>query len=652
MIENKAIIIIAVSKYNGPYSNLPGTVTSARRLREWAEQTDEDCNYNVLYLADDEYDEINVQLVREKVTEFLNNNLIDRLIVYFAGHGIARSAGDQFWLLTDAANDLREGINVESFRRGLLKCNIGAYNDEQPGQLCIIGDACRNTGRDAIDFSGDPILTSTAKMNRRIQLDRFLSTGLGDYSFQIDSVGSQNAYCLFSEVMLGALRGEAKEAIETEDHRFKPAVTNHKLADYLQKEVTKRTAAIDEDMEPDLLTGIHPPYNFYKLLKEPLPKVMPSSDNPQLAEAIRMAAFRSPEKDRLSKVQEHQRQTLLQGKRHIEEVFETFKEDYEYRHFFPDFHRRDFSTICDFSPDLVAVPNGASVAVQSFGLFYRIIVTHCEGGAPILIRQGDQWLLTPYYPNVITVIFRDLPGDTLFYCPGRSRWRERERMIDSRHRAMEWISQWTDWDTYLSDFSNLDNHAPLRAADANKFADRIRIGKEEFPHQSVTAGYLYEFSNDYANIARTAHYMERNTGTVPFDLALLCVDKIEWRREDNKLVAFADLPAVERSKPTDKANNRPNYAYREFEALKGVRLWGIAPIFSQGWSFMQTELYLEIPESIRQIGKMTSGRSASSLTEEGLTMFLETFDYRIVETNSPGSSRIDDVSGSQEAEDW
>jgi hypothetical protein len=215
MLEDKAMIIIAVSKYAGAYGNLPGAITSARRLREWAEQPDEDCNYKVLYLADDVFEKIDVQLVREKVREFVNNNSIDRLVVYFAGHGIVRSPGDQFWLLTDAANDQREGINVEAFIRGLLKCNIG--NADFAGQLCIIGDTCRNTGRDAIEFYGDPILTSTANINRRIQLDRFLSTGLGDYSFQINKTDSKSSYCLFSEVMLSALRGEVKEAIDTED---------------------------------------------------------------------------------------------------------------------------------------------------------------------------------------------------------------------------------------------------------------------------------------------------------------------------------------------------------------------------------------------------------------------------------------------------
>jgi len=117
---------------------------------------------------------------------------------------------------------------------------------------------------------------------------------------------------------------------------------------------------------------------------------------------------------------------------------------------------------------------------------------------------------------------------------------------------------------------------------------------------------------------------------VPFDLALLCADKIWWSKENGRLVAFADLPAVEPSQTTDDDEYRPYYARREFKELKNVRLWGIAPIFRQGWSFMQTELYLDIPEEIRLIGENMSGRSAASLTDKGLRMFLEAFDYRVV----------------------
>ncbi len=617
MLKDKAIIIIAVSKYAGTYANLPGVITSARRLREWAEQPDEDCNYKVLYLADDVYDNISVQLVREKVREFVDRNFIDRLVVFFAGHGIVRSAGDQFWLLTNAANDEQEGIDVEGFRRGLLKCNIG--NADFAGQLCIISDACRNTGRDAIDFKGDSILTSTANMKRHIQFDRFLSTGLGDYSFQINQIGSQSAYCLFSEVMLSALRGEVQEAIETEYHRFRPVVTNHKIAEYLEKEVRRRAAAIQEEMVPDLHTGIRPPYNFYKILKEPILDVIASSQGRQLAASTRMAIHDSRPKnsnEQLTAVLEARKQTLLELKNRFTSQYNQSSEVRVNHWLNPD--APDFSTISDFRPNFIAVPRSAKVGVTNWGLtLYQVEAINCYDH-PAIIRQDENWILIPNYPNVVNVVSRNLPSDILFFKTGIS---------NNKNQS---------WDTYLSDFSNLVGSVPLRAADAQKFADNIRNGKEEYPHQAVTAGYLYEFSNDYDNIARTAHYMAKNTGTVPFDLALLCADKIWWRKENGRFTAFADLPAVTftRSEASEQADNRPSYTRREFEVLKNVRLWGIVPIFRQGWSFMQSELYLDIPEEIRIIGENMTGRSAAGLTDKGLRMFLKVFDYRIIESGA------------------
>lgn len=421
MIKDKAMIIIAVSRYAGAYINLPGAVTSARRLRKWAEQPDEDCNYKILYLADDVYPKIDVNLVREKVNKFVDEHIMDRLVVYFAGHGIVRSVSDQFWLFTDAANDQREGINVEAFRRGLLKCNIGKHNDQLTGQLCLIGDACRNVAHDAIDFYGDPILTRAGHRNR-IQLDRFLSTGLGDYSFQIDGSDDRSAYCLFSEVLLSALSGEVIEAIETKDHKFKPAVTNHKLANYLEEEVKARAAdAIEENMEPDLLTGIRPPYNFYKRLREPLAVAGPQ--DLQLAEAIKMA-IHDPQKkgsnNQLSTDHKRRMQILSEGKMHIREAFweENGLLDRR-RQFSPN--SAYFSTICDFLPTSVAVPRTASVEVEALGRFYEIEATDCDG-APVLIRQGGQWILTPHYPGVVAAVFRDLPGDALLYKPQDGTW--------------------------------------------------------------------------------------------------------------------------------------------------------------------------------------------------------------------------------------
>lgn len=614
MLEDKAIIIIAVSRYAGAYRDLPGAITSARRLRTWAEQADEDCKYKVLYLGDDVYGKIDVRLVRKEVGRFIDSNFIDRLIVYFAGHGIVRSAGEQFWLLTDAAYDTREGINVEAFRRGLFKCNIGGSSNELAGQICIIGDACRNIERDAIDFYGDPILTSSRRMNTRIQLDRFLSTGLGDYSFQIDAIAGQEAYCLFSEVMLGALNGTVKEAVETQYHKFRPAVTNYKLADYLEREVERLAAQIKETMKPDIITGIRPPHNFYRKLREPRTDVTPVLTRRQRAAAARMASLplaSLPSREEnidepLTIIQERRKKALLSLKKRIE---------LEVRHGSIGFdqNRLEFVMISDFEPDFLAAPRFTDTRVRRLNSrLYQIEVSGSNNrdyrlaDCPIVINQGEKWTIVPNYPNVIPVVSRRLPGDVLF--------------LKANHPL---------WDTYLSDFSNLSGSVPLRAADAQKFADDIRVGKEEFPHQSVTAGYLYEFSGDYDNVARTAHYMARSTRVLPFDLAMLCAERIWWKRSEFRSIAFANIPEVRPFEETSYGSRRPSYARRGFRGLKGIQLWGIAPVFSQGWNFMKTELHLKIPSKIRLMGESVSGRSAASLTDRGIKTFIDFFDYRI-----------------------
>ena len=170
----------------------------------------------------------------------------------------------------------------------------------------------------------------------------------------------------------------------------------------------------------------------------------------------------------------------------------------------------------------------------------------------------------------------------------------------------------------------------LRASGATEFADKKRIHKGKFPHQSVTAAYLYEFASDRDNIIRTAHFMVGNN-CVPFDLALLCATRIEWRTENGILEAYADIPAVAEGA---EDSERPYYTRTPFAAKENVPLWGLAPIFREGWSYMQTEHYLEVPEEIRNLGQHVGGRSAASFDEAGVDEFARAFGYRIIDLTS------------------
>lgn len=145
----------------------------------------------------------------------------------------------------------------------------------------------------------------------------------------------------------------------------------------------------------------------------------------------------------------------------------------------------------------------------------------------------------------------------------------------------------------------------------------------------MIAGYLYEFANDYNNIRRTAHYMKENINIVPFDLALLCAEEIVWKKiKKNRVVAFANIPSV----PKERTSNTslPQWTCQGFSAKQNVKLWGIAPIYSQGWTFLKTEKHLNLPNNIQEICTEVGGRSASNLTEKGIEVFLEIFNYKII----------------------
>lgn len=268
----KAMVVIAVSNYGPPYEALPGTLTSARRIANWARQPGDGRNYKVIEITDEPVAgqpgrAVTVDRLRAEITELLDNNIIDRLVVYFAGHGVVRSMAEEFWLLTHAGRDDGECVGVMQFVHGLRNYGIGAHNPELlRGQLVVFADACRDVHRDGLNFAPSALMTRSGTAPS-LHVDLFRSTTVGAYSFQVKAVDGAEPYCLFSSVLCDALEGKVPEVIEREHHAFKPVISNHTLADYLDREVPKRAAVLKESMEPDSHPTIRPDHNYYDILR-------------------------------------------------------------------------------------------------------------------------------------------------------------------------------------------------------------------------------------------------------------------------------------------------------------------------------------------------------------------------------------------------
>lgn len=265
------MVAIAVSDYDPPYEALPGTLTSARRMVNWAKAPGPGRNYRVLEITDEPMNgepgrPVTVERLRTEITDLLDNNLIDRLVIYFAGHGVVRSTAEEFWLLTHAGQDDGECVGVMQLIQGLRNYGIGAHNQELlRGQLVIFADACRNVHRDGLNLVPNAVMTRRGNAPN-LQVDLFRATTIGAYAFQVRAVKGSKPYCLFSSVLCDALEGKVPEVIERNHHPFKPVISNHALADYLDKEVPRRAIALKEAMEPDIYATIRPNHNYYDIL--------------------------------------------------------------------------------------------------------------------------------------------------------------------------------------------------------------------------------------------------------------------------------------------------------------------------------------------------------------------------------------------------
>ena len=587
----KAMIVIAVSKYAPHYPPLPGTLTSAKRIADWARAPGDGRSYDVLEIDDRLDKAVTVDRLRQEIQPFLTSRIIDRLVVYFAGHGLVRSASDQFWLLTNAANDLREGVDLMEFVESLKRYGIGAANPDLPkGQLSIIADACRNTAANALTFKGDPILTPASQPNP-LEIDFLMATTLGHFAFQPNAVQGGAPYCLFSDTLSEALEGRVPQVIEKQGHPWAPAILNDMLATYLDQEVPVRAAKYNEQMTPDTVTGMRRNHNYYDLIRPAGGKgtVAPERTSPAPAMGTRVAQSRHT-----LGYQSFNAHTT--GYSYVIERALWLYDQLPGARTMP-------AVLSEFT-DEVAIPDGLGEGLRRRGEQW----TYAPGlidVRPIFVRQEAGWTIAPLMPATATILAPAAPGDIILKA-------EIDEELDLSLSS-------TVANTRLGTGRLADR---LRAADRLWEADKLRMGKENRPNAANLAAYAYRLAGDQDNVVRTAHYMARN-GFLNLDLAALAAERLTFAGPAGRWRITADLPGVAEGSDTD----RPDYARCAFDPAPNVRVACAFPVFRQGWARLAKAPF-DLPEPYRRLGDMVLGYVATVFPESAMDILAAEFGYR------------------------
>jgi hypothetical protein len=231
-IKKHAILIGINEVPNMDYLFTPSAY--AIQMKNWAL----DQGYGVSLFVDDPDGEISnscsrVDILR-KISEVTSDGL-DQLLIYFSGHGIERSAGNDIWLLPGYIDDPNESVDL-AFNKALANC-LGVAH------VIFISDACRmpsdsNALRAA---SGGAILPGADNANFDTVVDVMHSTWPGRPSVDIKDE-SGKYISVYSDCLLECLNGAVPAVIKNLQNITPgfPAVIPDILHEYLRSEVPKR----------------------------------------------------------------------------------------------------------------------------------------------------------------------------------------------------------------------------------------------------------------------------------------------------------------------------------------------------------------------------------------------------------------------------
>ncbi|MEN2786178.1 hypothetical protein ACFOKI_07210 [Sphingomonas qilianensis] len=239
--RERVFVSIAVSNPDGGLAPLPGAITASERMAAWAEAN----GYIPLLINDALYPAVTIDLLRDKITatieEVTSRAALRRLVIFFAGHGASLGIDDQNWLLSKWKQRSSEVVNIASLLRVL------EYHG--PQQVAIIGDACQEFSATFMEVVGGPILDTTEEQKQDFELDKFFPVDAGCKAFMIKAKDGERAFCLFSEVMLDALEGDAPEQYFEEDADGRH-VTSQKIAQFLKDHLASQAGKYGVSMSP------------------------------------------------------------------------------------------------------------------------------------------------------------------------------------------------------------------------------------------------------------------------------------------------------------------------------------------------------------------------------------------------------------------
>jgi hypothetical protein len=542
---------------------LPGALTAARSIVEWADAL----GYRTKLITD-EAEPVTCARLKSGIQPLIAHASEDRdrVIISFAGHGVAADVRD-LWLLSRWRSGAEEAVDVLRFRS-----RLATY---LPAQVTIISDACRTARpNDSLDLQGSRILDLVEWGEPDTEEDILRATTLGKPAYMVRSREDGEPHCLFTHVVTNALWGRYPESID-KSRPEGPVVTSQTLKKAVKVQLNRAANLLDKSQRPEIVTNFTPPEDVYTpltgLSAPPTVTLVPAQPKPvtrraplrptegvidflthdlhRIARAPAQRARRSSTpRERAAALTQRLRQEAAQRPTH----FET---------------GTGLAILGDQISEVVVGPTANALLdmqpeapLQSQGLWY---VLQGPPGSLVARLASGRWVAAALYPDMIGTISVDAYGAAaVVYRPAGN---SDPRVAAAAEQAVGALQS-----------------GSLGDGEALGIAARIREFKHVDPTLGAIAAYLYARAGDLDGIRRIAAYYCWANQPIPYDVALL--GRLPLRREGPSLWATVP-PTAERASRAPEEDKRA-FTTRATPEVEGP-VAGSFPWLRQGWSLIE-----------------------------------------------------------------
>lgn len=514
MATNRAAVVIGVNN-TGELTPLESAVAAAEDVARWLQSE----GFKVIKLTDAEKP-VTAAAVRKAVTKFVDAGTYEQLVLYFSGHGYWKN-DTELWLLSDAPGNSNEAVNwVETVDLARVS---GIPN------VVMISDACRSIPQTTTGMRvrGSAVFPNNPTNAVQPKIDKLQASVEGAPAYEVTlPTGPAGKVSVFTHCLRKAFTDPDVTMVLTlqEGRKTLEVVPLRRLEGFMRREVPALLSSVSlaDDQRPVIDVLSDEPAYLAQVRRPPgsvvdgTPSTTPPTAPPPVTvdDVARAAVAAEISPAGAGGLQRYLRGPGAEAARQLKAL------------------RSEIQTpppVTRFESQTGFTVSGAEVRGRVAGDGGQVDDAGDEHPNAAAVRI---WLDPGRTSCSVAITFADGTGTALpalegylghinvadggvtnvTYVPSDNSWRwtyylERREEIDSLRSA-------------VSAAASL-GVLRLREDDAERFADRVRVGKQFDPTLGVYAAYAYAEAGLSDHVRSVRQYMYDDLGISLFDVAML-----------------------------------------------------------------------------------------------------------------------------------